>query len=240
MKKYKLILFILTSVLITAVILTHHLPLKKDTAENPQNAPESTEKIIEISPLCQYPILPTGCEPTAVATVLNYYGDDITAEEFARDWLLCSNNFYYSNGELFGPSPNDFFVGDPFSKKSYGCYLTPVMRAVNENSQSCRAERIKETSLFQLCKDYIDNDKPILIWATMSMKPLEEGNVWYLKDGSAFTWTAGEHCYVLVGYDERHYFLADPQSGSIIGYEKKLVDKRFEELGSQALYIHTI
>lgn len=37
-----------------------------------------------------------------------------------------------------------------------------------------------------------DNDKP--------MKEPKEGESWYLKDGSLFTWIAGEHFLVLVGF----------------------------------------
>jgi len=32
------------------------------------------------------------------------------------------------------------------------------------------------------------------------MKEPKEGESWYLKDGSLFTWIAGEHFLVLVGF----------------------------------------
>ena len=76
---------------------------------------------------------------------------------------------------------------------------------------------------------YIDKDMPLLIWATMSMKESFPGNSWYFEDGTEFTWIAGEHCLVLVGYDDEYYFLNDPMSGSTVGYQKTIVEKRFAE-----------
>lgn len=88
-----------------------------------------------------------------------------------------------------------------------------------------------------LCNEYIYNDKPILIWATMGMKESKTGRSWYLQDGSVFTWIAGEHCLVLVGYNDSYYLLNDPLSGSTVAYQKNIVEKRFAELGRQAVYI---
>ena len=45
---------------------------------------------------------------------------------------------------------------------------------------------------------------------------------------------------VLVGYNDEYYFLNDPQSGSTVAYQKDVVEKRFKELGFQAVYIYRI
>jgi uncharacterized protein YvpB len=42
---------------------------------------------------------------------------------------------------------------------------------------------------------------------------------------------------VLIGYDDRHYYLNDPMSGGTVGYDKSVVEKRYEEMGMQAVYI---
>lgn len=196
-----------------------------------------TEKMLNVPLLCQYPELPTGCEATAAAMVLQYYGINITAEDFARNWLACDANFYSINGIRYGPDPNEVFAGDPFSEYAYGCYATPIVSAVNKNSTQCKAWKITDESLETLCAKYIDEGKPLLIWATMGMKQSEQGNSWYLQNGTEFTWIAGEHCLVLVGYNEDYYFLNDPQTGGTVAYKKEIVELRFQELGSQAVYI---
>ncbi len=198
---------------------------------------KDAEKILDVPALCQYPELPTGCEAVCAAMVLHYYDVNITAQEFASDWLTCSEEFYSSNGKQYGPDPNKVFAGNPFSKNAYGCFAGPIAQAINHNCISCTAEIITGYSLEQLCKEYIDRNSPLLVWATMGMKESSKGNFWLFEDGTDFTWISGEHCLVLIGYNTYYYFLNDPISGSTVAYQKKIVEKRFAELGSQALYI---
>lgn len=194
-------------------------------------------KLIVVPLLCQYPALPTGCESTAAAMVLQYYGSDMSAEDFAADWLSCSNDFYTVNGRAYGPDPDQAFAGNPFSKYAYGCFAHPIVNAINQNSTDFHAEKLEEMTLSEICETYIAKDMPVLIWATMGMKASAQGKSWYLPDGTEFTWISGEHCLVLVGYSDENYYLNDPQTGSIAAYERSLVERRFAELGGQAVLI---
>ena len=195
------------------------------------------EVYLEVPQICQYPMLPTGCESVAATMVLQYYGEDIDAGAFASEWLTSDNNFYYEDDIYYGPNPDEVFAGDPFTRNSYGCFAPVIEKAVNENSLLCKAEVLKGESLKNLCDTYLSQNVPVLIWATMGMKESKEGNSWTLPDGTQYTWTAGEHCLVLVGYDDRHYYLNDPISGGTVGYSKEIVEKRYEELGKQAVCI---
>ncbi|MGN0251582.1 MAG: C39 family peptidase [Oliverpabstia sp.] len=219
--------------------IQHEDPVSTGNTEHDDNliTTPAEEKLIDVPAICQYPELPTGCESVAATMVLQYYKVDITAEEFASDWLACSENFYSSEGKRYGPDPHKVFVGNPFSKKSYGCFAEPIVHAVNRNCTGYTARKITYRSLEQLCEKYIDNDMPLLIWATMNMIEPSAGNTWYLENDTAFTWIAGEHCLVLVGYNTDCYYLNDPISGSMVAYQKDIVEKRFAELGSQAVYI---
>lgn len=199
---------------------------------------EEESKILDVPAVCQYPKLPTGCESVSAVMVLQYYGRDISAEEFAGSWLKCSKAFYTSDKKQYGPDPNQVFAGDPFSENAYGCFAQPIADAVNENCTDLAAEVIRGTTLADLCREYVDNDIPIPIWATMGMKESKRGRTWFLKNGESFTWTSGEHCLVLVGYNGEYYFFNDPQSGSTVAYQRDISEKRFAELGSQAVYIH--
>lgn len=199
--------------------------------------PESADRFITVPSLCQYPELPTGCEATAASMVLQFFGEEVSPEWFASTWLECSEDFYTYGGIAYGPDPNKVFAGDPFSEHSYGCFASPIADAVNRNSRICEAEVITGKSLEYLCGEFIDDGMPLLIWATMGMKPSYKGKSWITPDGDSFTWTACEHCLVLVGYNDRFYFFNDPQSGTAVAYEKALAEQRFAELGMQAVYI---
>lgn len=195
------------------------------------------EKVICVPNICQYPSLPTGCESAAASMLLKYLGYEIIAEDFAKI-LLKKGNLYSLGGKLYGPDPNKMFIGDPFTCEGYGCYASSIASSINESNIGILAVKITDKSLEELSKIYIDNNIPLMIWATSGMKESKKGRSWFLEGGEKFTWISGEHCLVLVGYNEDHYFLNDPQSGSTVAYEKELVEKRFKELHFQALYLY--
>ena len=200
-------------------------------------SPDSvTEKIISVPALCQYPLLPSGCEATAAVMVLRYYGLNITPEVFASMYLLCEELFY-SGEKLYGPDPYEKFAGSPFGESyCYGCFAPVIEEAVNSMT-GFSAETVTGKTLSELCGLYIDNGKPLLVWVTMEMREPEDGRVWNLPDGREFVWTAGEHCMVLTGYGDGIYYFNDPRSGGSVIFPEDISEKRFSQLGSQAVLI---
>lgn len=197
----------------------------------------SSKKMLSVTGICQYPELPTGCESVSATMVLQYYGEDVNAVEFATEWLNCSSDFYYGNDGLCGPDPNLVFAGDPTTSASYGCYAGPIVNAINNNSSMCKAKTVNASSVKELCDKYIDRGQPVLVWATLNMEKSHDGDCWSLSNGEEFTWTSGEHCLVLVGYDKDNYYFNDPLTGSVVQYGKRTVEKRFDELDNQAVVI---
>ena len=198
---------------------------------------ESKIMIEGVPLICQKPKLPTGCEIVAATMVLQFYNENIVEEEFANKWIEKDDFFYIKDEKIFGPDPSKVFVGNPFEKSSYGCFAMPIVQAINSNSKKCKAKLVKENTLKELCQNYINYNKPLLIWASMGMRPLANGDSWYLEDGSILVWPAGEHCLVLVGYSSDSYYFNDPQSGKVIEFKAEIVESVFKELGSQAICI---
>lgn len=207
-----------------------------ESSVNEREVPD--QAIVDIPLICQYPDLPTGCEAVAATMVLQYYGEKITKENFARDWLEWNDKSTIKEGISYRPDPNKVFVGNPFSYSSFGCFAPPIANAINKNSTLCGADVIYDRSLEQLCNEYISQQKPLLIWATMSMYSSSNGPTWHADDQNTFTWINNEHCYVLIGYNSSSYYLADPERGRVVQYSKSLVEKRYKELNCQAVYIY--
>ena len=229
---------------LTAAVADRQAPVPTAEADKAEIHADKTAQLsgeasvrLSVPALCQYPELPTGCEATAAAMVLQYYGEAITPSTLAGEWLTCSEQFYWKNGVLYGPDPDKAFAGDPFSQNAYGCFAPVIVRAVNKGSRLCTAQRLKGVTLAQLCSDYIDRGVPLLVWATMDMRPVSQGSRWQLADGRELVWPAGEHCLVLTGYDAERYWFNDPQTGTVVSYEKALCEQRFCALGSQAVLI---
>ena len=65
----------------------------------------------------------------------------------------------------------------------------------------------------EICEKYINNGVPVLIWASINMKPtfINLSNSWIVENtGERYFWKSNEHCLVLVGYDDENYYFNDP------------------------------
>ena len=220
---------------------------------NDKDIPEKTEPQIDIPEakegqkaniikgvpvLSQFPEFPTGCESVSAVTVLRFYGESITAAKFIDEYLPKSADFYYESGRRYGPSPYDFFIGNPRTAASYGCMAPVIEKALCDYFGG--SERVKNTTgaeLSELCDKYIDNGIPVIMWATINMLETDPKNTWYLKDGTRFSWPGNEHCLVLTGYDADSYYFNDPYAGKTVKYKKQTVKDRYAELGRQSVVI---
>lgn len=211
---------------------------------NTENEEKGTKKhIIAMEGLSQEDI-PTGCESVSAVAVLNYYGVNITPRYFIMNYLPMEG-FYKKNGKVYGANPREAFAGNPYEAGSLGCYCEVIEAACVSMAESnyrgtenLKVKSIEGIPLLQLAETYVLEDKPVIIWATMDMKESYDGFAYYLESGEKYVWKAGEHCMVLCGYDDEKYYIMDPmKDGNIVGYEKALVEKRYKEMGQQAVII---
>src|SRR5699024_11245486 len=70
-------------------------------------------KIPNVPPLVQHPDLPTGCEATALAMLLNWAGLEISKYAVV-DALPKGDKVHTVGGERIGANPHYEFVGDPY------------------------------------------------------------------------------------------------------------------------------
>ena len=222
-------------------ILSSTLVLSKNSAKAKYTSssvlPDSAVSVLlDVPFINQNSEFPTGCEAVSTVMVLNYFGIDITAQKFIDECLEKSENFFYSDGELHGPNPNEVFVGNPYSDSGYGCYSGAIINALNYVEISS-AKKINGMDLSELCK-FTEEGYPVIMWASMDMKPTYKTDSWILDDGDRFVWTSNEHCLVLVGYTDIYYIFNDPLVGKNVYYEKETVNLRYKELGQQAIVIY--
>ncbi len=187
-----------------------------------------------VEPLNQYPTLPTGCEATALAMLLQFYGVDITKEQVATDMPKASNPYYY-NEVRYGEHPNNAFIGDPFGS-GYGVFSPVIIDMINDYLPNCAVDL--GGGSFDIIYDCLDKGEPVMIWATIDMKYPTGGPIWETPSDGTYQWLYHEHALVAVGYDEEHIYLNDPYHGSMIAYCKDLVESRWISIGSQAVGIH--
>ena len=194
----------------------------------------------EKSPVLEVPALsqtdwPTGCESVSAVMALNWAGADLTVEDFVYGFLPMDELWMDAAGQLCGPAPADTFNGDP-AGRGYGCFAPVLARAMSRAAPAgYRALDLTGSPLSELACAYLRHNIPVVIWATMEMRPVEAGTQWLLPGGEVFTWPSGEHCLLLVGETAEGYLLNDPRAGETVCYDKELVRRRYESLGSQAV-----
>lgn len=187
---------------------------------------------LNVVPVLQLPELPTGCEITSLATVLNYYGYDISKTQLADEYLDC--------GKIGQTDPDEKFIGSPYDEHSCGCYSNVIADAARDfsikNNCNFKIYNLNGLSLDELYK-YIENGSPVIVWATIDLMETYRNITWDI-DGKEIAWRANEHCMVLIGYDKDNdtCIVSDPLKG-IMEYPKELFNQRYEELGKQAVIL---
>ena len=188
---------------------------------------------------------PTGCESVSAVMLLQYLGIEISVKEFVERYLE-KEPFFEKNGTFYGGNPWNVFVGDPADDRSMGCYAPVIVNALKRvfKEKELVTEKFEPVdlsgvSMERLLRDYINNDTPVIFWASLDLKETITGPEWILTDsGKLFTWRSNEHCMLLVGYDEENYYFNDPwHNHGTIGYSKELVEKRHAEQYGMAVSV---
>ena len=213
--------------------------IEKAETVNQKEAEESNGFLLDVPYLSQEGEYPTACEIVSAVMVLSYYGYDVSVDDFIDDYLPQADIFVDTEtGLLTSTSPTQAFIGDPRSSGGYGCYAPVIVSALNNAvGNTALAMDTTNTDIDTLVDNYVKRNIPVLLWASINLAPTSVGDSWILEDtGEWFTWTAGEHCMVLVGADQNYYYFNDPyDNNGVVGYPRTLVEKRHAAQHSMAL-----
>lgn len=203
---------------------------EENNADMPPQMPVGKYKIINVPFITQVDNYPTGCESVSTVMALRHIGNYISVDKFIDSYLN-------KTGVPF--DPNISFGGNPKTTYGYGCYAPVIQKALDKvlDGTGYYAETLKDVSLASLCSQYIDNNIPVIMWATMYMNPPYISSTW-MFNGQKIKWVAPEHCLLLVGYDENNYIFNDPlQNQALTFYSKSSVETAYQGLYKQAVVI---
>ncbi len=191
----------------------------------------------------QKPKYPTGCEAASCASLLKYYGYNITLEQMVD--IIPRQNITVKNGKRWGPDINKSFVGDPrggYTSKNPGygafspCVTKSLQKAIDERRGSHTATRISGCS-FSTLLGHISDGKPAIVWATYKMQVPKTVNSWYINEtGKYFEYPRGTHVMVLIGYSDSTVSIMDPYDGPCT-FDISTFEKRWNLLGKQAIIL---
>lgn len=217
-------------------------PQTAETTESAGNVPEAPSKnsmrIKGVPVIAQMPDYPTGCESVSAVMALQFAGEKITVDTFIDQYLEKSSDFYSSGGVRYGPNPYEVFIGNPRSRSAFGCMAPVIEKAlVKYFASETRVVNATGKSMEALCRDYIDQGIPVMVWTSIKMIEPYYTSQWTLSNGEEYRWLANEHCMLLTGYDQDNYYYNDPYTGKEVRYGKSLSEKRYEAFGRQSVVI---
>lgn len=201
--------------------------------------------IIDVPVINQFPELPTGCEITSIAEVLNFLGFGVDKVYLQENFLEDSYEFRLDEltGVRYGPDPREFFVGNP-KDTGFGCFAPVVVKTMDKFFTSVDSKNVG-VELFNsnraTLQKLLDNGIPVIVWASRNMKPFKytANNEWIIEGtNETFRWPGNAHVLVLVGYDDGGYYFADPDDRTDVAYyQGSAFLTRWRQFGSQAVIV---
>lgn len=202
--------------------------------EMPSDYKLSGACILDVPTILQKPELPTGCEVTALATALNYCGFSIDKVELCDNFLPIDLNGEYTFEEKY--------IGNPKADNGFGCYAPVIVETAESYFKAVGAEW-KALNLtgaeFDELFYQIEKGRPVVVWASMSLKDVTFRLRWTTADGDEAWFAELEHCMVLKGYDEANdiVYVCDPLKGDM-EYSLERFRNVYDQMGKQAVIIY--
>lgn len=198
----------------------------KNTVIDPMIIAMPNKIDLGIEPIMQLPELPLGCEITALATMLQYYG-------FSVDKVtLCEQTLDFGLSYI---DPFEGYVGSPFEEHGgFGCYAPPIVCAANRflarQNSALSAYDVSGTS-FDILLEYVMTGTPVMVWTTQQTL---DSDVAYTY--GEINWYRLSHCVVISGFEGDAVICADPLEGTV-RYDRSRMEQMYELLYAQAVLI---
>ena len=201
---------------------------------------------IKVPLVNQLPNYPTGCEAASATMVLKYWGYDINLSKMVN--TIPRENLRTIDGRKYGPRITEKFVGDPRStytskNPGYGAFAPVVSKAMNNvisNQHGKHKAYNKTGTSFTDLLDYLNEGKPVIVWSTYNLKTPSTVNAWYIATSTGpeyFSYPRGTHVCVLVGYDGKNIYLADPYGAKTKTFSRSAFNDKYKLLGRQAVVV---
>lgn len=183
----------------TAITTTTPKPETTTTTTTTESEPVQDVRL-DIEGVNSYVDFPSGSGLSAVATVLKYYGIDVTMEE-----LYNAADIYADLSLVDGltPSPWEKIVVSPATTSSV-YFAPPIINMANEYlsniGSTMKAKDVSGKSVEDLLS-FVASGKPIIIWATETGKAAPDGLSWIADNGDEILTKAEVKVYVIVGFN---------------------------------------
>ena len=119
---------------------------------------------MEVDPILQLPELPTGCEITTLAMLLDAVGFQVDKVQLAEGYLTCK-----SEGEA---TFQQAFIGSPYDSAGYGCYAPVIVDTARKYLAAQNSGRIVKDltgAKFEDLLREVASNHPVASWASIDL-----------------------------------------------------------------------
>lgn len=203
---------------------------------------------IEVDPILQLPELPTGCEVTTLAMLLDAVGFQVDKVQLVEGYLTCK-----SEGEA---TFQQAFIGSPYDSAGYGCYAPVIVDTARKYLAAQNSGRIVKDltgAKFEDLLREVASNHPVAVWASIDLMDIQEIYAYTIynyvetnSDGGTTTpkdldvyWLENEHVYLLKGYDlNRNVVIVNDSLNGEMEYDMDRFKECYEQCYKQAVIIY--
>ncbi|TCN24135.1 SH3 domain-containing protein [Mesobacillus foraminis] len=194
----------------------------------------ATARRLNVPIIAQRPELPSGCEVTALAMALQYYGVNVSKTTLAREMPYDSTKLVRNeNGSIkIWGDPDVGFVGTPFGN-GFTINPGPLKKVLDKY----RAGGVNLTgSNFSEVEQHILQGKPVLAWFTISHE-MPVARSWQTPSGKTINAARPLHCIVVTGVDSQYVYFNDSELVKNVKMPKDKFIKIYNAMGKRALAV---
>lgn len=168
------------------------------------------KNLLDVPLISQYPELPSGCEVTALAMALRYYGvkvDKTTlAEQMPYDRTPLKRD--HNRRIVQWGDPEVGYVGNPYK----------LGTTINPNPLKKVLDRYRPGGIplygkeFSTIEHYVKKGKPVIVWYTLHYR-MPEKRTWRTPAGKLIYAPTPLHCVLVTGVSDRHVYFHDSDAG---------------------------
>ena len=203
---------------------------------------------MEVDPILQLPELPTGCEVTTLAMLLDAVGFQVDKVQLVEGYLTCK-----SEGEA---TFQQAFIGSPYDSAGYGCYAPVIVDTARKYLAAQNSGRIVKDltgAKFEDLLREVASNHPVAVWASIDLMDIQEIYAYTIynyvetnSDGGTTTpkdldvyWLENEHVYLLKGYDlNRNVVIVNDSLNGEMEYDMDRFKECYEQCYKQAVIIY--
>ena len=218
---------------------TYH-PEYQEAYNNERNYYQNVTFTLEANRLAQLPDYPNGCEAVSAVMLLNYYGVDISIEEYINNYLP-REEVYEKDGIRYGPDPSQVYAGDPKDPyRGWGTFAPVIFNSIQNVLKSQTGLAVIDLSSTSL--ENLIFELPVVIWTTIDYEEATEIYEWQSYDGAkTYTYPKNAHAVLVVGVDKDNFYINDPlKPESTVQVPKETLEKSYNSMGRQAIGIYRV